>query len=268
MALKALLDSLEGVDASLHTLYKKTDDGFVLDVDGEGLNAKLTEFRTNNRTLKKQVDDKDTILAGLAQFKDMDPEEVKEAMELRQRFSQDEEGKLLKEGKVDEVFARRSQRMKTEYETQLKLMKEQSGQLNTQLGTYKSKLEKLVLDVAITNAVNKAAVVKKSAMADVLSRARGVFSINENAEIIAVGPDGTKSFAKDGETPLAVDEWIAGLIKDADHLFDPASGGGAAGNKGANEHRGNQPAVVPNDPVAMGRRLKDIASGKAVVAKS
>ena len=87
----------EKLSEELQSLYKKEGDGnYYLDVDEseeiKAEKAKTKEFRANNITLQKRVEEFEK------KFKDVDPDEVKA---LKQKFQDIEDKKLLDEGEID-----------------------------------------------------------------------------------------------------------------------------------------------------------------------
>jgi hypothetical protein len=69
--------------------------------------------------------------------------------------------------------------------------------------------------------------VRKQALHDVLLRGKQIFRL-DGERVIAMDGDKPK-FGKDGQSPLAMGEWLDGLREEAQHLFEPSTGGGAVG---------------------------------------
>ena len=57
MALKFVVDNLDDIEEAHRPLYVERDGKFALAVEGAVSNERLAEFRDNNRSLKKQLDD-------------------------------------------------------------------------------------------------------------------------------------------------------------------------------------------------------------------
>src|SRR5207249_656259 len=71
---------------------------------------------------------------------------------------------------------------------------------------------------------------RPAAIADITARARNVFKI-AGGVVTAFDADGkTPLYAKDGVTPLTLDEWAARQVVEAPHLFESSAGGGASGD--------------------------------------
>lgn len=177
-----------------------------------GLKSKNTELLGDIRKLKDQV----------KAFEGLDPVAVKALLE---KFSNDEEAALIAKGKIDEVLAKRTERLNADWDKKLKAAEAAAQKLQEA----NQKLVKRATSEAIIKAATKAGALPK-AMDDVILRAQGAgWTINEEGEVIA--RDGENIiFGKDGKTPLSPDEWAESLRETAPHLWPPAQGSGAQGS--------------------------------------
>ena len=184
MALKAFVESLDDIPDNLRELYTKTDEGFVLDLDDKDFKAKISEFRDNNIALRQQADDAQSQKAELDKLKalakkydGLDPEKAREALN---KLSELEEQNLLDAGKLDEVVASRTERMRQDYEGKLEALvsknDELSGKLNKVSGLYSNS----VIETGLQRAVADVAVVRPGAMTDIIARGRTVWSVDED----------------------------------------------------------------------------------------
>lgn len=209
MKLKFKLDTLEGLDAAIATLYEQGADGaYYLSVDGAVGKDKLDEFRNNNVKLLKDLE----------KFKDVDPAKYQELLALAKK---QEEKKLIDAGEIDKVVEQRVGEMKSTYESQLKTLTEQSSVAQRQL-------ESLLIDNAVRDAAVKSGV-QPTAVDDVLLRAKATFKIKDG-NAVPVDAQGNVVYGKDGTTPMSVVDWTTGLKKQAPHLFQGSQGGGAQGS--------------------------------------
>ena len=111
MALKFVLDSLEGVDDAVKGLYSKhTDDKFYLDVEGAVAKSKVDEFRDNNVSLKQQIEDLTDKYGKI----DLDKYNA-----LMDKEALDDGKKRVTMDKVDEIVLERTSAMKTEHQNQI-----------------------------------------------------------------------------------------------------------------------------------------------------
>jgi hypothetical protein len=229
--LKAVLDqaSWGELPEAVQGLYKQGADGnYHLEVEGLVPKTKLDEFRQNNIDLQKA---KAELEAQVEKFKDIDPDKAKEALA---KLKELDEKKLFDEGKIDELVESRVQTMRSDFESQIKALKDNNKALKDELAAKDGRLKEVVIDQAITAAYDEMGVkIKPGALQDVLSRARGVWSLDEEGNPVAMDGD-KKLFGKDGENPLTVAEWAGGLMANAKHLFEESSGGGSPNNRGKN----------------------------------
>lgn len=216
MALKLVVDSVEGIEASIAALYEKQEDGkFRLDVEGAVPREKLDEFRNTNIDLLKKLDG----------YKGVDPTKYQTLLGLEKKLTDKE---LIEAGKVDEVVQSRIKSMQGEHEGVVTSLTDQLGLANRQLET-------LLIDSAVRVKALEAGVMP-TAVDDVMLRAKTVFKIVDGKAIPHV--DGKPMYGKDGINAMSVDEWIGNLAKSATHLFGQTSGGGAQGSRGSNRNSG------------------------------
>lgn len=211
MTLKAVVDTLDGLDASIQTLYSKGQDGkHYLNVEGVVPADRLNEFRNNNIELKK----------ALEKFEGIDPEKYRQIVDQENKRK---EKKLIDAGEVDKVVEERVKSMRTEYDTKLS----EGQKTNEALST---KLSAVLIDSAVKSAAVATGVIP-TAVDDVVLRAKSTFQV-KNGDVVAVDNKGNVVYGRDGTTPLSIDEWVKDLKKTAPHLFEGMRGGGAPGNRG------------------------------------
>lgn len=243
MALKPILDTLEGIPEILHEHYTLQDGKYVLDVPVDehpatkGMKNALNNVREEFRRTKEQ----------LGAFKGVDPTKYNEMLAHEQQI---QEGKLIAEGKVEELLALRTQALRESLSAETLKYKTNSEQLQAQL-------DKLVIDNAVQTAAAKHGV-KKGAVEDVLFRARTVFKAHEGQAIAYQGEN--PMYGKDGVTLLGIEEWIQSLPAAAPHLFEESRGSSAPGG-GAPKPVAGPGTVTRNDPNAILKNLDAIAKG-------
>ena len=222
MALKAILESLEGVAADVAKEYVKGDDGkFRLDVTGMVESSKLAEFRDNNISLKQQLE----------QFNGVDPAKYKELQGIEQQLK---ESKLVDAGKIDELVSARTEQMKTQHSTEV-------NGLSDKLNVATRQLESLLIDSAVRAASTTAGVLP-TAVDDILLRAKSVFKI-QDGQAVPVNDKGQIIYGQDAVNPMTVAEWMKGVSKSAPHLFQGSIGGGGRGGKGGQQGCQNRTAL-------------------------
>ena len=189
-----------------------------LDQAVSGLKSKNSELLGTIKSTKSELDQ----MKG--QFDGLDIDAVKG---LLTKVGQDEETKLIAEGKLDEVITRRTERLRGDYDGKLAAEKARADKAEAFANQFRDK----VLADSIRAAALKAGALPE-ASEDIILRARGSFSLNEHGEAIAVGRDGEVIYGKDGKTPLSPLEWAESLRESAPHLWPRATGAGPTGDKG------------------------------------
>lgn len=219
MALKLVVENLEGLDQTVAALYEKQEDGkFRLDVEGAVPREKLDEFRNTNIDLLRKLDT----------FKGVDVAKYQTLLGIEKKLTDKE---LVEAGKVDEVVQTRIQSMKTEHEGVI-------NTLNEQLSISNRQLESLLIDSAVRVKALESGVIP-TAVDDVMLRAKTVFKIVDGKAV--PHQDNKPVYGKDGVSPMSVDEWIVNLAKGAPHLFGSTQGGGAQGTRTQSRQQGGKP---------------------------
>lgn len=183
-----------------------------------GLKAKNAELIADKKELKGQIENL------TKQFDGLDIEAVKAFMT---KAGQDEETRLIAEGKIDEVVEKRTERLRAEHERQLKAERDRADAAERASASLK---ERALAD-AIRSAASKAGALAE-ATDDFVFRSRGQFAFNESGDVVAVDRDGEVIYGKDGKTPMSPLEWAESLKETAPHLWPRAAGAGAPGNNG------------------------------------
>lgn len=136
--------------------YKEQDGKFILDVEGavpetklRETETKLAEFRTNNVTLKQQIE-----AATNTSLKDKKPADID----------------------VEQILQTHVSELKTNYETQVTTLADQKKQLEAHL-------ERVVLSDSVKEAAIKYGV-QDSALPDVLNRAREAFTVKDGEAVL------------------------------------------------------------------------------------
>jgi len=128
----------------------------------------------NNELLGKLKETSGKLTQFETQFEGIDIDAVKG---LLSRAGQDEETKLLTEGKVDEVFNRRTERLRGDYDKQLKTISERAEKAES----FAAKFQGKVLGDSVRGAALKAGALPE-ATDDIILRAKGVFTLNEDGD--------------------------------------------------------------------------------------
>lgn len=265
-ALKALLteDAWRSLPEAVQGMYEKQQSGdsteYVLSVDDKDFKTRINEFRSNNVTLMKQVDDMKQMVE---RFKDIDPEKAKAALTKLQEI---EDKQLMDAGQVDELVARRTERMRQDYDGQVKTLTKNFEDYKGKYEAAEKRLSILMVDGEISRAIGKVGTPAKGAMSDILSRARNVWEVRDG-KMLAKDEDGNVRFGKDGKEPMTPDEWAQVIVQEAPHLFEGSGGGGAGGASGGSRSYGGNKQVSAGDREAFSRNLEKIAKGEVRVVR-
>ncbi|AQS50546.1 hypothetical protein PAEH1_01455 [Paenalcaligenes hominis] len=190
----------------------------LLEKETGGLKSKNSELLGK---LKTAQGDLDTLHA---QFEGLDIDAVKAIVA---KAGQDEESRLIAEGKIDEVVSRRTERLRGDLEKQLQVERERADKAEAFANQFKDR----VLSDSIREAATKAGALAEAAD-DIILRARSVFRLNEDGLPVALDKDGEVIYGKDGKTPLTPLEWAESLQETAPHLWPRAQGAGQTGDRG------------------------------------
>lgn len=224
MALKAVLDTLDGLPEGHREFYKKGDDGkFRLDADGfedlTGLKSALERQKADRKAAEQQFKDlKD-------RFGDLDPDKAREALKKIQEL---EDKKLIDAGKLDEVLNQRTERMRADHENQIGAFRKSTETLTKERDVLSSQLSELLIDNALKDAAVKAGV-KPTAIADAVLRGKQLYRLKDGKPVPMRGENIV--YGKNPNEPMPMEEWLSGMATEAPHWFEESNGGGA-GNKG------------------------------------
>lgn len=158
-----------------------------------------------------------------SQFEGMDINQVKTMLE---NVRKDQHAALIAEGKWDEVIAQKTEAMRRDYETKL-------GGLDQELKKYQSEAEKLVeekkrymVDMRLREAGSK--YVYPEMMEFLQERAREVFRLEEDGQVVARTKDGTLLLGPDGKSPLNMESWVLMQKDKYPYIFQQSSGSGSS----------------------------------------
>lgn len=228
MALKRKItkDEHAKLAKDLQSEYRADGDGFVLETEGDddtsGLKSALAKERESNKEFKRQVKEWEEKMAT---FEGIDPTQVRELMA---KFEGDDEMKLIKAGKLDEVFNKRTEKLRAELQKKLDAKDVAIKVEQERTARYQQR----VLDNHLRAAATKAGI-HANAVEDALLRGRTLFTLDENDNAIQLDESKHPKIGKDGKTAFGPLEWLEGMKESAPHWFPAnSSGSGAGGGKG------------------------------------
>ena len=185
-----------------------------LDEEVNGLKSKNTELLDEQKKVQRE----------LKKLKEYDFDKANEAIAF---LENNKDAQLIKDGKVDELIAKKVSQLESDHEavlgeikTQLKASTEH-GQLYESL--YKTKM--------VEDSLREAAIgakVRPEAVGDILLHGRNIFSLAEDGSVEARSSDGKLRKTIDDKV-LTPTNWIEGLKKTSPHYWPDSVGAGARG---------------------------------------
>ncbi|OFD19136.1 hypothetical protein, partial [Acinetobacter baumannii] len=214
MSLPFIVDSLDAIKEEHRALYVEENGKFRLDLEGyedpKGLKSALQSERDAAKNAKLELQKLQK------QFEGIDPEIVKKVFA---QIDQDEEAKLIAEGKVNEVIQKRTEKMREEHEKLLKAEKERADKAEA----YAQKFKQSVIQSQIVQAAVELEALPE-ATADIAFLAQSKFALDENGKAVAVDENGEVVIGKDGQTALSPKEWVESLREQKPYFWPKPNG--------------------------------------------
>jgi hypothetical protein len=255
MALKFRLESIDDLPEAVRAEYKETTlDGktfYVLQVDGvvpneraKELQDRLSKFRSNNTALADQVKAMAAAIgvqlpesASIDELTDL-IKERQEEIEAEIRKTAGKTGKMTKE-EMEALVADRVAAFKSQHETAMRKLQDDAKRVQEERDKLFGQLEKLSIENEVIAVAGKRGL-RPTAHPDIVTRARTVFRFVDG-KVRALLDDGeTPVYGPDGLKEVTISEWVEQQAsKDAPHLFESNSGGGASGGSGGAGRNGS-----------------------------
>ncbi len=218
MALKLVVDTLDGLAPEISALYSKNADGkFALGVDG------IEDTSGLKTALKKEREAKEEAIKAMKAWDGLDPTQIRE---LLSQFESDDEAKLIAAGKIETVIERRNEKLKAETARKLQEAEDKIKAAEKKAQKWNGR----VLDNQVREAAAKAGI-HSIAIDDALRNARELFELDAEGNAIQL-KDGKPVLGKDGSTPFGPGEWIESLREQKPHWWPAtATGGGSTTSK-------------------------------------
>ena len=172
--------------------------------------------------LKEKKALEDNLKQLKSQWGDLDPKVVQN---LVARMQNDEETKMIAEGKFDEVINKRVEAYQKDHDAKLTASQTKFEEESSKRTALENKIADLTIAGMVRDAASKQGLTP-TAVEDAIFRAKTTFQLNENYEPVARNSDGTLLVGKDAKSPLSVVEWLDGMKEKAPHWFEGPSGGG------------------------------------------
>lgn len=182
----------------------------------KGLKEKNSELINDKKALKDELTSLKAKVDGL----DLDAIKV-----LLDKSNQDEESKLIAEGKIEEVIQKRTEKMREEH---ARLLNAETTRANN-AEAYANKFKQSVVQGQIVQAAIELEALPE-ATADIAFLAQSKFVLDEDGKAVAVDENGEVIIGKDGKTPLSPKEWVESLREQKPYFWPKPNGTGAPGS--------------------------------------
>lgn len=236
MALDLVVDSLDAVPEAVRSLYVEADGKFKLDVSGvedtRGLKSALEKERQAAKDAKRELEAERAKLAGA---------DIEKLKALQSRYENDEEARLIADGKISDVIAKRTEKERAEWQ---RINAETQAKVEAAEAKAKA-FQGRVLDDAIRAAAS-AAGLHKHAIEDALFRGRNLFTLDAEGNAVQLDDSGKPIIGKDGRTNYSPSEWLDSMKEQAPHWFpvnNSGSSGAGRGGKGSGKDFSHLPPV-------------------------
>ncbi|EKU39860.1 MULTISPECIES: hypothetical protein [Acinetobacter] len=215
----------------------------------KGLKDKNAELIKDKKELKDELGSLKSKVEGL----DLDAIKV-----LLDKSNQDEESKLIAEGKIEEVIQKRTDKMREEH---ARLLNAETTRANN-AEAYANKFKQSVVQGQIVQAAVELEALPE-ATADIAFLAQSKFALDEDGKAVAVDENGEVIIGKDGKTPLSPKEWVESLREQKPYFWPKPNGMGAPGS---NNSKG-QPDILKADGTVNMTKLAQLRNENPQLAK-
>jgi hypothetical protein len=158
-----------------------------LNEEHAGLLKNREEFKEDNKKLSEQVEQLQTAVKN---WEGLDAEEVRKVMA---NIEASEEAKLIAAGKGDEVVKAKTERLRSDYENQIKKITKERDEALLAATSIRGRHDRLRVETALNAAITKDGGITKTAPPDILSAGHQVFSVDDNDNIVSFEGQGDKS---------------------------------------------------------------------------
>ena len=216
------------------------------------VDAAVAGLKSKNSELLGKLTD---ATGKLKAFDGIDLEEVRS---IHEQFKNSQDLKDIREGKIDEVLARRNEKF-------LANAKKDTEKLQAELEAERAKNGKFAQRV-LNDSIRAAAInagVHKHAVEDALLAARMDFTLDDEGNPVQI-KDGEVVLGKNGKTPFSPDEWFATKVESKPHWFPSGSSGSPAADGGAGTPGGKTMRRAAFDALSASEKSKVAATHRIV----
>lgn len=259
MKLKAVIDSLDGLDDAFHGLYTEKDGKFLL-TGVEGIKTQADVDRVNRALVAEKAAHKATKdkLAPLASYLD-DVDATVAKLDKYDELEQAAAGKI-DEKAIEGIVATRLKSQMTPLERRAAAAEAERDALKAANGELTAKEKRRIIHDAVRTAAVKSKMLD-TAMDDALMLAERVMEVDEDGNVL------TKD--KAGVTPgIDVTTWLTEVQPKRPHWWPASQGGGAKGSGGGGGFSNNPWTAEHWNMTEQGRILNENPTRAENMAKS
>ena len=244
MAIKSIVSEqeYEELPEAIREHYKEDGGDYVLATDGDD---RLTEFRANNRTLFREVEE----------LKKAHADQSSALQSAKEETQKRTEKDLLSEGKIDELLAQRTEAMRGSYEEKL-------GEITRAHSEAEKTLDIHIVENQIRDAAIKAQARNDRAV-DHIIRAVRPHVQRDGTQAVRVDAGGNTVMAEDGKTPQGILDLVAEMKVSDGFLFAESTGSGATGGNAANSATGKK-RIRRSE---IGKYINEVAAGEVEIVE-
>lgn len=261
MALKAIVESLEGLSEDVAAEYSQREDGkFQLQVDAIG-GLELADTAGLKSALQKERQSVADLKGEVKKYGDLDPDAAREALTKVEQL-----GEMTPTEKVEQQIRTRTEKLVAQHNAD-------KATLEKTIDGLKGQLSANLIDVAATAALNELG----GNVRLLLPHVRGMTRMRQtdDGRFVAEVLDENGQVEIDGQgNPLTIPKLVEKMK--SDDTFAPAfkgsgatgsGAGGSGGNTGGTGGGGNAKSVSLTDQGALNANIDKIASGEVTVTE-
>lgn len=252
MALKYQIDSLDGLEENLHSLYKEDNGKYLLDVEGVKSSADFDRVNTalvSERKLSKQH--KDAHSAWESKFTGKTPDQVFAELEQIPVLIAESQGKVDSK-KMQEVAEITAKQRMAPLEHEITKLKQAQAERDQVIEQFKSADRRRTIHDAVRALAGKEGFQEQAYAGPegaLMLLAEKYLTINSIGEVVVA--EGAKPYTEG----LGLKEALGEIKQHHSYLLKPSVGGGASGNNGTSSTSNNP--FKGNDLTARGKHMKE-----------
>ena len=246
MALKTQINAeeLDQMPEALREFYVESDESGKFDLSTDS-DDRLTEFRANNRTLFREVEE----------LKKAHADQSSALQSAKEEAQKRTEKDLLSEGKIDELLAQRTEAMRGSYEEKL-------GEITRAHTEAEKTLDVHIVENQIRDAAIKAQARNDRAV-DHIIRAVRPHVQRDGTQAVRIDGSGNTVMAEDGKTPQGILDLVAEMKVSDGFLFAESTGSGASGGDATNGATGKK-RIRRSE---IGKYINEVAAGDVEIVE-